>query len=218
MLARKAARLLLKEPYFTAEDTDTMPPELRSLPEEALDALDCYREQCAEHIAANVLHAEKEQLLVGGHAYDKSRRERDVTHVQGSWIWYRCKASSPRASVDARSNDSSNPDQYIYPCGWWLRYKWAVFEEFINGDGGLDGCVATKWALLHQFISEGENCRTCAPSARTHLIVYAQAMEKRIERAIDEVSPPRTFGLALPMHGSTILRPLLMTLLSVPTD
>lgn len=197
MLARRAARLLLKEPYF---DTDMgpgdLPPELRSVSQEALDAYNDYRVKCADNITVSVLNTEREQLLVGGDAYEIFYpEEENITHVQGQWIWYRCKADSPRTSTEsarvaARSNSSPRkPDVYIDPCGWWLRYRRTVEEELMSGDVGLDGCVATGKVLLDGSIQEGESCHTCAPAARTHLLVYARAMEKRIERAIDEVSP-----------------------------
>ncbi|KAL1942823.1 hypothetical protein VTO73DRAFT_5063 [Trametes versicolor] len=150
MLARRAARLLLKEPYFDV-DTDTgpgdLPPELRSVSQEALDAFNNYRVKCADNITVSVLNTEREQLLVGGDAYEIFYpEEENITHVQGQWIWYRCKADSPRTSTEsarvaARSNSSPRkPDVYIDP-------------------------------------------------------FYAQAMEKRIERAIDEIKLDLPFAV-----------------------
>ncbi|OJT05581.1 hypothetical protein TRAPUB_3594 [Trametes pubescens] len=206
MLARRAARLLVKEPLFTDPDADpkTIPPELRSISREAFEAFASYRVCCVDHVATEVLYADRERLLVGGHTYEKSRRERNITHVQGSWVWYHGQAcpgtSSASTTVDARSNDiSSNPDKYVEPCYWWIRYKQRVVEKMLCGYGGLEGCVVTGKALLDESIHEGESCRTCASSARTHLMVYAQAMAKRIERAIDEVEFDLPFDI--PRHS-----------------
>ncbi|EIW63218.1 uncharacterized protein TRAVEDRAFT_43523 [Trametes versicolor FP-101664 SS1] len=186
-LARRAARLLVKEADVMG--LPLLPLELRSLTLQTLYAFARYRRQCLTAVKG-VLEGNNDWLRAGDHPYKvlyTKILKKTAPNVEMSWIWYRCSSCALNPFVKI---PMAHPFVFVTPSTlcprlWWAHYEMMVEERLFSV--GLDGCAATQKALLDQIICGAETCSTCAPHARTHLMVYAQALEQRIEKAIDEV-------------------------------
>ncbi|KAH9858490.1 hypothetical protein C2E23DRAFT_716869 [Lenzites betulinus] len=177
-LARKAARLLVKEPDHMA--LHSLPPEIAALPYASL-SLARYRSACRQAVVDELARTPK-WLYEGDHAH------RGYLLQEGSkltffglagyktWVWYRC-TTCPRHLGHHR----------VPVCAWWVRYDTAATVALLKG--GLDGDVMVHDNILADALGLIPQCDTCTfKTACEQLMDYASALKTRIEKAIDEVS------------------------------
>ncbi|KAI0829844.1 hypothetical protein BC628DRAFT_1073325 [Trametes gibbosa] len=169
-LARKAARLLVKE--ADPMGLPALPPDIAALPVESQLALARYRSLCRQAVM-DELTRNHEWLREGDHSYRVYFSRKGNVSLDNTWVWYRC---------------TTCPKNYCSPlsvCTWWVTYD-AMCTAALLKDG-LDGSVVAKENILNAASLRVPTCETCTPNARAQLTIYALALEKRIEKAIDGV-------------------------------
>ncbi|KAI8992959.1 hypothetical protein BD414DRAFT_482859 [Trametes punicea] len=179
-LARKAARRLLGEAKFL--DPPVMPPEFRVLTCDAVYALARYREECLAAALAIVVN--KDWILTGDHLYRATYTHSGEVNQYTTWIWYRCQACTVDKSSSLTIRSTKAGGTHLYPSLWWCHYLSGLKETLARR---VQGRVATETTLLQAVLEEAGSCNNCISHARKHLTVYAQAMERRIEEALDEI-------------------------------